>query len=138
MIGRQDLARHVADRDGHLVAHVLGGHVDLAVQIECDDDDRGAGAADRAQLADPLDRVDLLLEPLRHVVSVSSMERPGSSTRTLTVGRSTAGKRSTPSRNQRGGAHDHERHDEHGREDRTLDADFGELLHGASMASRRG
>src|SRR5262245_36788889 len=33
-------------------------------------------------------------------VSVSSVEAPGSSTRTLTVGRSTAGKRSTPSRNQ--------------------------------------
>src|SRR5262249_57135391 len=33
-------------------------------------------------------------------VSVSSMEAPGSSTRTLTVGRSTAGKRSTPSRIQ--------------------------------------
>ena len=33
-------------------------------------------------------------------VSTSSVEAPGSSTRTLTVGRSTAGKRSTPSRNQ--------------------------------------
>ncbi len=33
-------------------------------------------------------------------VSISSVEAPGSSTRTLTVGRSTAGKRSTPSRNQ--------------------------------------
>ncbi len=33
-------------------------------------------------------------------VSVSSVEAPGSSTRTLTVGRSTVGKRSTPSRNQ--------------------------------------
>src|SRR5215510_7945030 len=33
-------------------------------------------------------------------VSVSSIEAPGSSTRTLTVGRSTAGKRSTPSRIQ--------------------------------------
>src|SRR5215470_6141310 len=33
-------------------------------------------------------------------VSISSVEAPGSSTRTLTVGRSTAGKRSTPRRNQ--------------------------------------
>jgi hypothetical protein len=33
-------------------------------------------------------------------VSTSSLEAPGSSTRTFTVGRSTAGKRSTPSRNQ--------------------------------------
>ncbi len=34
------------------------------------------------------------------VVSISSVEAPGSSTRTITVGRSTDGKRSTPSRNQ--------------------------------------
>src|SRR5207302_11146540 len=29
-----------------------------------------------------------------------------------------------------GRADDHQRHDQHGREDRALDADFGELLHG--------
>jgi hypothetical protein len=34
------------------------------------------------------------------VVSISSVEAPGSSTRTVTVGRSTDGKRSTPRRNQ--------------------------------------
>jgi hypothetical protein len=34
------------------------------------------------------------------VVSISSVEAPGSSTRTVTVGRSTEGKRSTPRRNQ--------------------------------------
>ncbi len=33
-------------------------------------------------------------------VSISSVEAPGSSVRTVTVGRSTEGKRSTPSRNQ--------------------------------------
>ena len=33
-------------------------------------------------------------------VSISSVEAPGSSVRTVTVGRSTAGKRSTPRRNQ--------------------------------------
>ena len=49
--------------------------------------------------------------------------------RTMTVGRSTAGKRSTPRLEVAGRADHDQRQDEHRREDRPADADLGELLH---------
>src|SRR6185503_18776463 len=51
---RVEVAGQVGQGGGHPIAHVLGGGVDLAVEVEGDDHDRGALAGDRAQLLDPL------------------------------------------------------------------------------------
>src|SRR4029450_9359985 len=127
---RQDFARQVADGDGDLVAHVLGGHVDLAIQIERDDDDHRAGPGDRAQLLDPLDRVDLLLELLRDL-GLNLLAGGARQLDPHVDGRQVDGRESVDAQPEpAGGAHDDEGHDQHRREHRALDADLGQLLHG--------
>ncbi len=54
-----------AEHRGDAVAHVLGGGVDVAVELERGDDERGALPGDRAQLVDALDGVDDLFDGLR-------------------------------------------------------------------------
>ena len=101
-----------------------------AVQVEGDDDDHGAAAGDRAQLLDPLDRVDLLLELLRdlglHLFGGGAGQLDAHVDRGQVDGREAIDAEPEPA----GRAHDDEGHDQHGREHRTLDADFGEFLHG--------
>ena len=102
----------------------------LRRRLNVDDHDGLARPGDRAQLLDALDGVDDLLDlAARPGSRPPRRRRPGSSVRTLTVGRSTEGKRSTPSRAVGGRADHDQREDEHGGEDRPADADLGELLH---------
>ena len=62
---RLGVARQVLDREGDLLADVLGGDVDVPPEVEVDDDDGLARPGDRPQLADALDGVDDLLDLAR-------------------------------------------------------------------------
>ena len=55
---RIGVLRQIALNVGHAVAHVLRGHVDVAVEVEVRDDERAVRHRDRAQLVDALDGVD--------------------------------------------------------------------------------
>src|SRR4030095_752232 len=120
----------VADGDGHLVAHVLRGDVDLSIQVEGDDDDHRAAAGDRAPLLDALDRVDLLLELLGdlglHLFGRGAGKLDAHVDRGQVDSWEAVDAQTEPARR----ADHHEGHDQHRGEHRTFYADLGELLHG--------
>src|SRR6185503_7674807 len=127
---RVDVARQVGQRRGDAVAHVLRGGVDVAVEREGHDHDRGALAGDRSQLADALDGVDGFLEGDPDL----GLHLLGRGTRQLGPHhhRRQVDRRETVDAELpvAGGADDHQRQDDHRGEDGTANADRGQLLHG--------
>ena len=76
-IGGSRLRADRGRRSRHAVADVLGGHVDVAVQVERDDDDRVAGAEiDRSS---SMPSTVLTASSIRWVTSASTLfgRRPG-------------------------------------------------------------
>ena len=132
--GRLRVAGEVPDREGDLLADVLGRHVDVPAQLELHDDDGLAGAGDRAQLADALHGVDHLLDLARdlalHLLGGGAAELGADA-----HGGQVHGGEAVHAEAGVGGGADHDEGEhEHGREHRPADADLGELLH----ASRAG
>jgi hypothetical protein len=127
---RLGVAGQVLDRGGDLLAHVLGGDVDVAPEVEVEDDDGLARPGDRPQLADALHGVDDLLDLARdlglHLFGGGAREL-GAHAHAGDVHGGEAVDAKT--RVGRGADHDERQHD-HGREHRPADADLGELLHG--------
>ena len=127
--GRLDVARQPAGGDGHAVAHVLRGEVDVARQVERADHERTAGARDRTQLGDAGDGVQGLLDRLRH--GDLDLFGRGAGQRRANRHRGQVDRGVTIDRQPREAdrADDHHRQHEHAGEDRAVDADLGELLH---------
>ena len=134
--GRIDVARELAQRGRDAVAHVLRGHVDVALEAHRHHDDRGSRPRDRAQLLDALDRVDRFFERDRdlrfHFLGGGPRERCADDDR----GQVDRGEPVDAEPRVGGGADDDERQHDHRSEDRAPDADLGELLHGSLSGSR--
>ena len=79
------------------VAHFLRRHVAVLFEQERDDDLRHAFGRVRPQFVDAADRVDGLFDLVGDLGLDSSGAAPGSRVVTTTVGKSTFGKRSSPS-----------------------------------------
>ena len=95
---RLGIARQERDDAGHGIAHILGGHVDIAIQTEGDRDDRQRLGGGRTDVVDAFDRATASSMRRVTVLSISSGEAPSRVVRTLMIGRSTSGNRSTPRR----------------------------------------
>ena len=81
-----------------LVAHLLRGDVAVLLQIELDGDDRDALRGDGDQLVDAADGVDRLLDLVGDLgLDLLGRRRPPGRVVMVTKGKSTLGKRSTPS-----------------------------------------
>ena len=74
---RVGIPRQIPNHGGHAVAHVLRRRVNVPIQVERDDDERGAGTVDGAQFLDAFDRVEDLFNGLGTCDSISAGEAPG-------------------------------------------------------------
>ena len=115
MTGGSSVRRHVPDRAGHLLAHVVGGVVDVALEDEPDRDLRVPSAM-RAEISS-IPETPLIASSIGSTtdVDISSGLAPGSDSATLTVAGSAFGNRSTPRSAERERSEHHERHHEHRR-----------------------
>jgi len=128
--GRPRVARQVAQGRRHLVAHVLRGHVDVAVEVEGHDDDGRPGSRDRAQLLDPRHRVDGFLQLLGQLRLHLFRGCPGQLGADGDGGQVDGGEAVDAEARVAHRAHHAQREDDHRREHGPPDTDFGELLHG--------
>ena len=124
---RPRVARKLVDDLRQLVAHVLGGRLDVALEGERDRDPRVPLVRRCAQLVDAADRVDRLLDTLRN----RGLDFLGARTGEIRLDRHD---RRVGFRHQveterlvRHGAQHDERRRHHDREDRPPHADFGQL-----------
>ena len=94
---RVRIARQLADDGRNLVANFLRGDVGVLVEHELNDNDRNAFKGRRAQFLDAADRIDHFLDRFRDLRFDFFRACAGQIVRTVTVGRSILGNRSTPS-----------------------------------------
>ena len=94
----QDGARQLREDAVDTVAHFLRGDVGVLLEVERDDDLRDAFSGIRIELIDAADRVDRFLDLVGDTRSrACSGAAPGRRVVTVTVGKSTCGRRSMPS-----------------------------------------
>ena len=95
---------------------------------------RAAGAGDRAQLVDALDRVDRLLDLLGDLRSRPPRGRRRAASVRTRDGRQVDGREAVDAEAEVAARADHDQgQDEHRREHRPADADLGELLHASVL-----
>ena len=123
---RQQLRRHAADGARHLLAHVVGGVVEVPLEDEADGDLAAAFGNARLDLVDPGHAADRLFHRLddrrRHLVGArAGQEQRDAHRRRVRLREEVDAEAAEGERAQ----HD-ERHDQHRREHRTADAEFRE------------
>ena len=123
--------RQVADDRIDLGAHFLRGDVGVLRQVERDGDARAALGRGRAQLVDAGDGVDRGLDAVGDLGLDVLGRRAGVGGRDRDDRRLDARVAIDAEREERDAADDGDGGDEHRGEDRAVDADFSELLHGA-------
>ena len=143
MTGGSMLCGQLREHRRDLVAHVLRGLGAVALEEELHDDARQAFLG-RASCSSSMPWIWLIVSSSGLVtrVSTSSTDAPFSVVLMLVIGKSTLGKRSTPSRAYDIAAQHDEQQHQHGREHRPPDAELGELHErpsaGAADASAAG
>ena len=130
--GRLDLARQHAARLGNLVAHVLDRLVEIAAELELDEDLADTGECRRAQAAHPGDGVQVLLEDvgdvLLHALGARALEVRDHHHHRKFHRREVIDAEALEAERAR----DHDREHHHPGQDRALDRDVGER-HGGSL-----
>ena len=130
---RIDVFRQERHDAPDVIAHLLGGHVDVLVEREGDEDLRHALARGRAKLVDAADGVDGLLDLVGDFRFDFARRRAGQARHHDDGGKVDLGEPIDAELEVADGADDGDEEDEHRREDRALDADFGEPLHGSIL-----
>ncbi len=125
---RVDARRKTVQRAGHGVAHVLNRGVDVAVQLECDDDEGSPVARDRAKLLDAGHRCHGVLDEradfrLHFLGRGPRVGRLHEDLRQVHVGKPVH----SQLRKSRQAGH-HQRHDQHQGEYGTAHADFSKPI----------
>ena len=113
----------------HVVAHLLRGDVDVLVEDEGDEHLRHALAGDRAELVDAADGVDRLFDLVGDLGLDFFGRGAGEAGDDGDHGEVDLGEAVDAELEVAGRADDADEEDEHGGEDRALDADLGEPLH---------